>query len=572
MYCPCMWFWRLFLPIFLSSLFFVTPGLSAQEIHSVPQPLVRLQGLLSGVWCQPLEEVSSYELLQYSCEELASICEELADLIEQDREEDTPYIRRTTELLLGLMQKAEPYLPVEEWGKWAYEVATLQLLMQLLDEEEPVYEENGWHTIPCRSKSFWKGIGNGLASAKHQVVKTVRHLGREIREHPVRSLVIAGAAAGLGFGIYVCCSSSPHGADPIPQGHTLPPERRSSPPPQQEERSEPPSPDEQKELQTLVFDLVAADTVQDLPSTLAESDSCFLDEATVEARFAVHTEERYRAGVEAVKGIAHGGVDFQWRTIQDLEAVAFLIGSGEVEASFDERRMIMDSFLRSQASQTAAVEDWVQEALNIDPSDSTYQQFRAGTEKTLEIGSIAIAGYGVGKGIMKIGTRKVVAELGEILSAGRNATGELALVKDCTTAVHQLEKAAVAEVRVGRMAVNEPPPPAHRLERLVEAEAVAVLDCMPQVGDFKYTKTVYNHIHDIVKSGPYKGELARPYLQSSQVVQEIMAGGVPIPDPRGIPGALRWDVAGTFRGSEGTWELVLHPDNLTVYHFNFVTR
>lgn len=52
-------------------------------------------------------------------------------------------------------------------------------------------------------------------------------------------------------------------------------------------------------------------------------------------------------------------------------------------------------------------------------------------------------------------------------------------------------------------------------------------------------------------------------------VNEIMAAGKPIPDPGGIPGGLRWDVPGTFRGSEGTWELVIYPETEVIYHFNF---
>ena len=43
----------------------------------------------------------------------------------------------------------------------------------------------------------------------------------------------------------------------------------------------------------------------------------------------------------------------------------------------------------------------------------------------------------------------------------------------------------------------------------------------------------------------------------------------PIPDPGKIPEGLRWDVPGTFRGSEGTWELVINPETEMIYHFNF---
>jgi hypothetical protein len=48
-----------------------------------------------------------------------------------------------------------------------------------------------------------------------------------------------------------------------------------------------------------------------------------------------------------------------------------------------------------------------------------------------------------------------------------------------------------------------------------------------------------------------------------------MATGKPIVDPRGIPGALRWDVPGTFRGTTGTWQLVVQQETRTVLHWVF---
>lgn len=79
------------------------------------------------------------------------------------------------------------------------------------------------------------------------------------------------------------------------------------------------------------------------------------------------------------------------------------------------------------------------------------------------------------------------------------------------------------------------------------------------------------HADDVIGRGPFKGEAARPYLNSPNTIEEIMKGGTPVPDPGGVPGALRWDVGGTFRGSEGTWELVLDPATDTILHYNFVT-
>ncbi len=92
--------------------------------------------------------------------------------------------------------------------------------------------------------------------------------------------------------------------------------------------------------------------------------------------------------------------------------------------------------------------------------------------------------------------------------------------------------------------------------------------------DLKMSKTVQNHINDIVKKGPYKGELARPYIDSNGttlLIDEIMQAGTPVKDTV-LKNGLRWDVQGTFRGSTGTWELVVDTSTNTIVHFNFVAK
>ena len=90
-----------------------------------------------------------------------------------------------------------------------------------------------------------------------------------------------------------------------------------------------------------------------------------------------------------------------------------------------------------------------------------------------------------------------------------------------------------------------------------------------RVGEYQYTRTAGNHINDIVTRGEFKGELSRPYINSPSTINEIVGTSRGVPDPGGIPGALRYDVPGTFRGSQGTWELVVHPESKTIYHFLF---
>jgi hypothetical protein len=84
------------------------------------------------------------------------------------------------------------------------------------------------------------------------------------------------------------------------------------------------------------------------------------------------------------------------------------------------------------------------------------------------------------------------------------------------------------------------------------------------------SQTVANHLNDVITSGANAGRLSRPYLKSPLIAREIMAAKPPIPDPGGVPGALRWDVPGVFRGSNGTWELVVDPKTETILQWNFV--
>ncbi|UNS98430.1 DUF6531 domain-containing protein [Streptomyces tubbatahanensis] len=79
------------------------------------------------------------------------------------------------------------------------------------------------------------------------------------------------------------------------------------------------------------------------------------------------------------------------------------------------------------------------------------------------------------------------------------------------------------------------------------------------------TRTVERHFDDITK----QGQPARPFMNSRLVVDNIMAGSKPMPDPGGLPGAIRWDTPGAKNGTPGTWELVVDSNN-RILHFNFV--
>ena len=80
--------------------------------------------------------------------------------------------------------------------------------------------------------------------------------------------------------------------------------------------------------------------------------------------------------------------------------------------------------------------------------------------------------------------------------------------------------------------------------------------------------TVMRHVPELVRYGPFRGEFARPYLQSTLVILQMMLAKAPVAD-RWVSTAMRWDVPGFFRGRSGTWELVVDLATNTIIHFNF---
>ncbi|MDT0305512.1 RHS repeat-associated core domain-containing protein [Streptomyces sp. DSM 44917] len=91
------------------------------------------------------------------------------------------------------------------------------------------------------------------------------------------------------------------------------------------------------------------------------------------------------------------------------------------------------------------------------------------------------------------------------------------------------------------------------------------------------TRTVERHLDDFSgrrqsADGGYYTFRTRPFVDSHQLVLDIMAGSAPMLDPRGVPGALRWDTPGAFNGRSGRWELVIDTQNNRIMHFNFTSE
>ncbi len=224
-----------------------------------------------------------------------------------------------------------------------------------------------------------------------------------------------------------------------------------------------------------------------------------------------------RTIASSLGGTCHGIVDFMIGSIHDLQTAAVYMGSSDLETSLHERALIIEAVEQSQVNRMDKVENWIMNAFSIDHFDAIYQSFRSKTTMGLEVGSLVAGGYGAVKGVMVF---------------NRLARMPMQIAKLSAKGVHSIEGAL-------------------------------------KVRKFTYTNTAAKHFTEFVKKGPNAGKLSRPYMKSQLTIEEIMTAGKPIPDPGGIPGGLRWDVPGVLRGSEGTWELVIHPETNVIYHFNF---
>jgi hypothetical protein len=99
------------------------------------------------------------------------------------------------------------------------------------------------------------------------------------------------------------------------------------------------------------------------------------------------------------------------------------------------------------------------------------------------------------------------------------------------------------------------------------AASPAELASRIDVATLSMTNTVQNEAADFAKNG----SLNRPYISSPLTIQNIVDSALPVADPGGVPTAVRWDAPGTFRGSPGTYQLVIDAKTNTILHFMFTS-
>ncbi|WP_370900941.1 hypothetical protein [Chryseobacterium gossypii] len=90
-----------------------------------------------------------------------------------------------------------------------------------------------------------------------------------------------------------------------------------------------------------------------------------------------------------------------------------------------------------------------------------------------------------------------------------------------------------------------------------------------QQPEYTFSKHAGKHLNEVVQRGENAGLLSRPYMRSPFTIKNIMSTGNGVPDAT-WPGGMNWKVPGTFRGSEGIFELGINPETNVIYHFNFV--
>jgi RHS repeat-associated protein len=99
----------------------------------------------------------------------------------------------------------------------------------------------------------------------------------------------------------------------------------------------------------------------------------------------------------AICGASHGVVDYVIHSLHDLQIAAAYTGSAELDISFQERAQIIKTVEQSQANRFSQVEHWIMDLFSVDASDPVYHSFRSGAILTLDLGSLAIGGYGLVK-------------------------------------------------------------------------------------------------------------------------------------------------------------------------------
>jgi hypothetical protein len=90
----------------------------------------------------------------------------------------------------------------------------------------------------------------------------------------------------------------------------------------------------------------------------------------------------------------------------------------------------------------------------------------------------------------------------------------------------------------------------------------------PCAQDLNLSDTVQQESEDYQKDG----RLSRPYQGSVLTTQNIIAEGNVEPDPGGAPDSVRYSAAGTFRGTSGTYEIVINLRTNTIYHYLFIGK
>ena len=88
----------------------------------------------------------------------------------------------------------------------------------------------------------------------------------------------------------------------------------------------------------------------------------------------------------------------------------------------------------------------------------------------------------------------------------------------------------------------------------------------------KVVNNLINNAHNLQRTNTVMNNVgSRPYIQSTQLIQEIMRAAPPIRDPQTANG-LKWVVEGTFNGSRGVFDLVIDPTANTILHFLFSSQ
>lgn len=261
--------------------------------------------------------------------------------------------------------------------------------------------------------------------------------------------------------------------------------------------------------------------------------------------------EALSVGQHGIAAVGHGLTDVGLNTFEFGDRLWFGAKNLVLGRSLD-----MGAFDRGWGVLHSDVDSLFGDAFGVNTGDPWYGAMRKGARIGTEVGMLYGGIMGLSRGVIQLANR---------LPAHAETFSGWAAVRGAVAGGSRGVRGSETVATVSRpLAGVEYTPP--RIDRIYGPK----MEGSPCLGsyDWTYTRGVYKHYRATIPRGGNAGCLERPFMESTQFVNEIMSSKGAMLDSR-MNGAIRWDVQGYLNGGEGVWELVIHPSSRRIVHYTF---